>query len=1177
MNQIEVIELLDPLAGLISDAEELKRKDKENKVLTEILELTKFGDNFPNFDDGKDEEKKEEKAVAEYKKRAAILAELTEKLKNDFSIDIYQDENWVAQMNNLLEVKEWLEKIFGVKTSEFDTEVYSPVWKKQIAGSLGEKEEKELLMEHETDNLFTFADAKDKSNLQRTLAGLIKVVNDVEIYLGEDDLDHLPARPDSLKNSTSFLRRLIWGRKNFDELSKNNTELDIWERNELDLINGVDKNKVKDYVDKKAAAEKYENKLKVLLADEKGKSPDSVAADSGWENDLIRKNAVNNKNEELGKLEVERDIWKERVRLAKEASKNTRQKIKTHQDALTTAKADALAALQIQKGDLNDNDINDQIQADDTTKSTNNWAGQADWSDKLQPNDPTFTTAQELSAYVLAVSEAIGTLKKQKEKKELNEVKSDILIEIRNNLLQGSAITDTDINKLLNITGNDDWKNFFKDTDDRINNLKGLTDFSNGFIHVINQLKINQDLKAAKAQALIDLMALKENVSDGDINDAAEKLQENIIPTSGDWKTKLKDTNKEIKSTEELTRYVHVITDAISKVKGATDIKNAKKHAADRLDIFKGTLNDNDITAMAEEIEPNITSGAVWTQKLQANNAIIINAEQLSHYVKIITRAISKLNTNHDLKQAKVQTRVALQNLIQTSGLTDDQINAKIVEFSSGIPAGNTNWRDKLKENDTTLTDAKALTEYITLLTRGITASKGADTTTELNQVKGERNNLEDQVKLVRSELSIGADVADVVNNKLTVADLADYKTAKTNLTTRENEIKHAIYNNAIPNGWQNNVKDDYDKLRTKINGNPTGTLPNNWENDLVKKNDLDTEKAKITTLKNDLGVIKNDNSIDAVRVNQIKDNEAELTRINNDIIAKIKTKTNLKTLIKLNANNKNELDTARLDAIETILSTPANASAADVLKYKNKLQGLGIAVGQEKPGDSWENELMNKKPLTQAGYSDFNVMLADLNSLKTEKSDFQNKLSQQQENCRKEKEALQTQIEQKEQDLLKFMVEQLNLNLTGDKYERQQVLAEIQKLIVNPDTNQETTLANLRQKITEQEKEIKKLREQNKENIPAPEFKQQAEKVLKELGLKNSYQTQIDKITSLSELTDFYQQAAKNEIGKVKGEKDQMRNWNIALWLLFVGNLLITTFVIMKVKGGKTLGKKDK
>ncbi|CAG8672860.1 2015_t:CDS:2 [Racocetra persica] len=305
------------------------------------------------------------------------------------------------------------------------------------------------------------------------------------------------------------------------------------------------------------------------------------------------------------------------------------------------------------------------------------------------------------------------------------------------------------------------------------------------------------------------------------------------------------------------------------------------------------------------------------------------------------------------------------------------------------------------------------------------------------------------------------------------------------------------------------------------VNGNPAGTLPANWENKLVKKADLDTEKAKITTLKNDLGVIKNDNSIDTVRVNQIKDNEAELTRINNDIIAKIKTKTNLKTLIKLNANNKNEIDDVRLNEIETILSTPANTSAADVAKYKAKLQGLGIA----------------------AGYSDFNVMLADLNSLKTEKSDFQNKLSQQQEHCRKEKEAFQAQIEQKEQDLLKFMVEQLRLNLTGDKYERQQVLAEIQKLIVNPDTNQETTLANLRQKITEQEKEIKKLREQNKENIPTPELKQQAEKVLKELGLKNSYQTQIDKITSLSELTDFYQQAAKNEIGKVKGEKDQMRN----------------------------------
>ncbi|CAG8672875.1 2016_t:CDS:2, partial [Racocetra persica] len=415
-------------------------------------------------------------------------------------------------------------------------------------------------------------------------------------------------------------------------------------------------------------------------------------------------------------METERDDWKARV---KEVIGEAKETVLKYQKDLTTAKAEALTALQNQQGDVDDANINNQIRA-------------------------------------------IETLKGQEKEIELNEAKKNILTGLEN--LQDATITDADINRGIsrnsneNITGTDNWKN---------------------------------DLKSAKQKALDDLKKLKENLNDGDINDAAEKIQADILPA---------DTNNEIKSTEELTRYVHVITDAISKVKGTTDIKNAKIHAANRLGIFKGTLNDNDITVAANEIEPNSTSRAIWTQKLQANDSIITNAEQLSHYVKIITRAINKLNTDHDLKQAKVQTRVALQNLIQTSGLTDDQINAKIVEFSPGIPAGNTNWHDKLKENDTTLTDAKALAKHVTLLTRSITASKGADATTELNQVKGERNNLEGQVKLVRSELSIGTDVTDVVNNKLTAADLADYKTAKTNLTTRKNEIKHAIDNNTIPN-----------------------------------------------------------------------------------------------------------------------------------------------------------------------------------------------------------------------------------------------------------------------------------------------------------------------------------------------------------------------------------------
>ncbi|CAG8662742.1 21073_t:CDS:2, partial [Racocetra persica] len=645
--------------------------------------------------------------------------------------------------------------------------------------------------------------------------------------------------------------------------------------------------------DSEAAAE-YEKKLKVLLADENGKSPDSVTADS------------------------------ELVRLAKEASKSTRQKLKTHQDALTTAKADALAALQVQKD------------------------GQNDWWEKLDSKNPTFTTAQELNAYVLAVSETIRTLKEQEKGEELNKTKKEAL-----NLYSGLVAK------------------------------------------VIDQLKINQDLKAAKAQALIDLTALREN------------------------------------STEELTRYVHVITDAISKVKGADDIKNAKINAANRLDIFRGTLSDNDITTMANEIEPNITSGAVWTQKLQANDPTIFNAEQLSHYVKIITQAINKCQAGHDLKQAKTQIRTTLRNLAQKAGLNDGQVNTKLG-----------------------LAPVQHANQLIRVIEAEVVAKTDFDTT------KGERDNLENQIKLVRRELSIGATVTDV--------------------------------------------------------------------NDLVKKTDLTAAEGKLTQLKNDLRVIKNDNTIDTARVNQIKDNEAELTRINNDIIAKIKTKTNLKTLIKLNANNKNELDTARLDAIETILSTPANANAADVAKYKVKLQGLGIA----------------------AGYSDFSAVLAELTNLKTEKSDFQNKLSQQEENCRKEKEAFQVQIEQKEQDLLKLMVEQLELNLTGDKYERQQVLDKIKELVVKPDTNQETNLVNLRQQIAEQEKEITKLREQDKENHPTSEvIKERAENMLKDLNLENStYQTELAKITSLSELTNFYQKLAKNEIA---------------------------AFSVVKIKGSKALGKK--
>ncbi|CAG8700941.1 10390_t:CDS:2, partial [Cetraspora pellucida] len=360
---------------------------------------------------------------------------------------------------------------------------------------------------------------------------------------------------------------------------------------------------------------------------------------------------------------------------------------------------------------------------------------------------------------------------------------------------------------------------------------------------------------------------------------------------------------------------------------------------------------------------------------------------------------------------------------------------------------------------------------------------------------------------MVRRELNIGAAAADVVNTPLTAADLRNHKNAKNNLTARESQIRVAI------------------------------DLPQsaNWENKLVKKADLTAAENKLNQLKNDLGVIKANNSIDKARVKKIKDNETELTRINTDIIAKIKAKTNLKTLIKLNANNKNEIDDVRLDEIETILATPANTAAGDVVKYKNKLQGLGIAA---------ENELINKKPLTQAGYSDFNAALADLNSLKTEKSDFQNKLSQQEENCRKEKEALQAQIEQKEQELLKFMVEQLKLGLTGDKYERQQVLNKIKELVVDkgPACSVaahadydviKNNLANIHQQIAEQEKEITKLRGQDKENHPTSEvIKERAENMLKDLNLENStYQTELAKITSLSELTNFYQKVAKNEI----------------------------------------------
>jgi len=99
-----------------------------------------------------------------------------------------------------------------------------------------------------------------------------------------------------------------------------------------------------------------------------------------------------------------------------------------------------------------------------------------------------------------------------------------------------------------------------------------------------------------------------------------------------------------------------------------------------------------------------------------------------------------------------------------------------------------------------------------------------------------------------------------------------------------------------------------------------------------------------------------------------------------------------------------------------------------------------------------------------------------------------------------------------------------LKLGLNNET-DLEKVLDKIKELIVNkaPDNSQET--ADLRQQIAEKDEEIKKLREQNKENYPPKEIIEKKAKIMFELlNVKNSsvYQKELAHITSPQQLEKF-------------------------------------------------------
>jgi len=152
-----------------------------------------------------------------------------------------------------------------------------------------------------------------------------------------------------------------------------------------------------------------------------------------------------------------------------------------------------------------------------------------------------------------------------------------------------------------------------------------------------------------------------------------------------------------------------------------------------------------------------------------------------------------------------------------------------------------------------------------------------------------------------------------------------------------------------------------------------------------------------------------------------------------------------------------------------------------------------------------------------------------------------------------------------------------LKLGLNNET-DLEKVLDEIKELIVNkvPDNSQET--ADLRQQIAEKDEEIKKLREQNKEDYPPKEIIEKKAKIMFELlNIKNSsvYQKELAHITSPQQLEKFWQEVTKKEFSKIRKQESEVKKLNIILWVLFISSTLTTILLTIKIKRSKLSSQK--
>ncbi|CFW92768.1 protein of unknown function [endosymbiont DhMRE of Dentiscutata heterogama] len=261
-----------------------------------------------------------------------------------------------------------------------------------------------------------------------------------------------------------------------------------------------------------------------------------------------------------------------------------------------------------------------------------------------------------------------------------------------------------------------------------------------------------------------------------------------------------------------------------------------------------------------------------------------------------------------------------------------------------------------------------------------------------------------------------------------------------------------------------------------------------------------------------------------------------------------------------------------------TALKNRALELKNDLINQQNQTQILQNKIQQAEQdlGVSLDNLSTELEGKTLAEYKqererERDELSAQLIQVQTEANNYKNQLEKQKDYSEIKQERDQLKIELNQ--IIAQIIRELRLDLNQEA-SLEQVLDKIKKLITNkPDTNQETTLVDLRQKITEQEKEIKKLREQNKENY-SPITKEQIKKHFKSLGISNSvYQSQLDQIVSSQELANFHQQVIKEEMGQIRKQKNNADQLNIVLAILFVSSLLATTFLSIKLKKRKLLG----